>query len=56
MIDLGPHGGFILAAYGFTALALIALLGWIVADGRSQARQMNDLEAERRQAEKDKPS
>jgi heme exporter protein D len=44
-MDLGPYAGFIIAAYA-TAFAVVGLLvGWIVADHRSQMRMLGDLEA-----------
>jgi heme exporter protein D len=43
-VDLGPHAGFILAAYAI-ALAIIAgLIAWIVLDHRAQLRILDDLE------------
>jgi heme exporter protein D len=42
---LGPHAGFILAAYAASALIVLAVLGWILVDGVSLRRQMRDLEA-----------
>ena len=33
---LGNHAGFILAAYGLTALVIAGLAVWIVVDGRAQ--------------------
>jgi heme exporter protein D len=44
-MNLGPHAGFIIAAYA-TAFAVLAILvGWIIADHRSQTRTLGDLEA-----------
>ena len=44
MIELGPHAGFIVAAYAI-ALAVVAfLIAWIVADHRAQLRILDDLE------------
>ncbi|HWJ71530.1 heme exporter protein D [Kaistia hirudinis] len=45
MIDLGNHASFILAAYGATAVIVIALALWIVLDGRAQRRRLAALEA-----------
>lgn len=42
---LGNHGGFILAAYGLTALVVAVLFVVIVIDGRSQRRHLAELEA-----------
>jgi heme exporter protein D len=45
VIDLGPHAGFILAAYGATFLVVIGLTLWILLDGRAQRRRLAELEA-----------
>lgn len=43
-MDLGPHAGFIVAAYA-VALAIVAgLIAWIVIDHRAQRRILEDLE------------
>lgn len=42
---LGDHAGFILAAYGLSALIVAALVVWVVVDGRTQRRRLADLEA-----------
>jgi heme exporter protein D len=39
------HVGYIAAAYIVTALVLVALVAWIVLDGRAQQRRLADLEA-----------
>ena len=44
-MDLGPHAGFILASYAATALAIAALIAWLVIDGRRQQRLIDELEA-----------
>ena len=41
----GNHAGFILAAYGIALVVILAMFVWIVVDGRSQRRQLADLEA-----------
>ncbi|MCF1505370.1 heme exporter protein CcmD [Afifella sp. H1R] len=38
------HLPFILAAYGASALVLIGLVVWVVADTRIQKRRLNELE------------
>jgi heme exporter protein D len=38
-MDLGPHAGFIVAAY-----AVAALIAWIVLDHRAQTRNLEDLD------------
>lgn len=45
MMDLGNHGGFILAAYLVAVMVIAALIGWIVLEGRALKKQMADLEA-----------
>ena len=42
---LGPHAAFIIAAYLITALVLLGLIAWVIADRRAQARALADLEA-----------
>lgn len=46
MIDLGPHGAFIWAAYGAVVFVLAALTIWIVTDARRQRRILEDLESQ----------
>ena len=55
MLDLGNHGGFILAAYLVAVVVLALLVGWIVLEGRALKRQMADLEVRgvRRRSAKD---
>ncbi len=43
--DLGPHTGFIVAAYGAAAVLIGGLSAWIVADYRRQLRQLAELES-----------
>ena len=45
IVDLGPHAGFIVAAYAVAAL-VTALVFWAVADDRAQRRLIADLEAQ----------
>ncbi len=45
-MDLGPHGVYVMAAYGSAALVLAGLLFWLALDGRRQARALKDLEQE----------
>jgi heme exporter protein D len=42
---VSAHTGFIVAAYLTTAIVLVALFFWIIADGRMQRRRLADLEA-----------
>ena len=44
-MTLGPHAAFIVAAYLITALVLLGLIAWVIADRRAQARALADLEA-----------
>jgi heme exporter protein D len=44
-LNLGPHAGFIIAAYAAAVAVIAALIGWIVADHRAQTRALADLEA-----------
>lgn len=42
---LGPHAGFIVAAYLVAAGVIAAMIGWVAADYRAQRRTLADLEA-----------
>ncbi len=42
-----PHIGFILAAYGITAIVLVGMVAAVLIDGRNQARLLAKLEARR---------
>ena len=42
--SLGPHAGFIVAAYAVTAAVVTALIAWVVADQRTQRRTLAELE------------
>jgi heme exporter protein D len=44
-MDLGPHAGFIIAAYALAALVVIGLIAWVLADYAAQRRLLADLEA-----------
>ena len=44
-LDLGPHAAFIVAAYAASALVVIGLIAWVLADHAAQRRQLDDLEA-----------
>jgi heme exporter protein D len=43
-VELGPHAGFIVAAYAAGVLVVLILIGWIVADHRAQLRILAELE------------
>ena len=44
-MDLGPHAGFIIAAYAIAALVVLGLIAWVLADYAAQRRLLADLEA-----------
>jgi heme exporter protein D len=44
-VDLGPHAGFIIAAYAIAALVVIGLIAWVIIDYGAQRRLLADLEA-----------
>jgi heme exporter protein D len=44
-MDLGPHAGFIWAAYGVVAAVLAALVIWLVLDVRRQQHLVDELES-----------
>jgi heme exporter protein D len=44
-MELGPHAAFIWASYGAVVLVLLALVVWLVLDGRQQQRLSDGLEA-----------
>jgi heme exporter protein D len=43
-MDLGPHAGFIVAAYAIALAVVAGLIAWIVLDHRAQLRILADLE------------
>ena len=45
MFGLGPHWGFILAAYAVATLVLAGVVVWVVADLKAQRRILADLES-----------
>ncbi|MEJ8574780.1 heme exporter protein CcmD [Microbaculum marinum] len=38
------HYGFIFAAYAVTAIVLVGLIAWVVADGRTQKAALDELD------------
>jgi heme exporter protein D len=44
-MDLGPHAGFIVAAYAALAVILGGLIAWLFYDGFRQASALAGLEA-----------
>ena len=43
-MNMGPHAGFIIAAYAVATIVVMALIVWIIADHRAQRRMLADLE------------
>ena len=43
-MDLGPHAGFIVAAYAAAAIIVSALVLWVVSDYRRLERSIAELE------------
>jgi heme exporter protein D len=43
-VNMGPHAGFIVAAYAVATIVVAALIVWIIADHRAQRRILADLE------------
>ncbi|MGZ3410431.1 MAG: heme exporter protein CcmD [Xanthobacteraceae bacterium] len=43
-MNLGTHAGFIIAAYAVALAVVVALIGWIIADYRTQRRALAELE------------
>jgi len=39
-VTLGPHAGFIVAAYAVAALVVVALVIWVALDYRAQRRAL----------------
>jgi heme exporter protein D len=42
-MDLGPHAAFIWTAYGAVVLVLVALVAWLILDGREQQRRLDEF-------------
>jgi heme exporter protein CcmD len=47
-MDLGPHAAYIWSAYAVVVVALAALIGWLIGDGRRQRRLIEEIEARNR--------
>jgi heme exporter protein D len=45
-MDLGAHGGFVVAAYATAALVIALLVIWVIADHRVQRRAISAMEAQ----------
>ena len=39
-MNLGPHAGFIIAAYAVAALVIIGLIAWVGLDNRAQRKRL----------------
>jgi heme exporter protein D len=46
MMNLGPHAGFIVAAYAAAAVVMVALAVWVALDHRNQKRRLASFEAQ----------
>lgn len=44
-MDLGPHAAFIIAAYAAVAIVVFGLIAWLVFDGFTQRRLLDELNA-----------
>jgi heme exporter protein D len=44
-MDMGPHAAYIWVSYAAVAVALAALVAWLILDGRHQQRLIDELEA-----------
>jgi heme exporter protein D len=44
-MDLGPHAAFIWISYAAVVAVLAARIVWLIADGRTQQRKLDDMEA-----------
>lgn len=56
-MNLGPHADFILAAYAVSAIVIVGLIAWVIADHRAQMRALAELDARgvRRRSEQTQP-
>jgi len=43
-MSLGPYASFILTSYLAAAAVVLALIGWITIDYRSQTRRLHEME------------
>ncbi len=56
MIDLGPHGDYIIASYAITAVAIVGLIIWAKVSEAAQRKVLKRLEEQgitRRSARKE---
>ena len=45
MFDLGPHAVFIWMSYGVVFASLLAIIVWLIWDGKKQQTLLDDFEA-----------
>lgn len=45
LLDLGKHAVFIWSSYAIVAIVIVALIAWLVFEGRKYQRQIAQLEA-----------
>ncbi len=45
MFEFGKHAVFIWGSYGAVLVVLAGVIVWLIGDGRSLARRLNELEA-----------
>ena len=43
-MSLGPYASFIVTSYALVAIVVALLIGWILADYRSQTRRLRELD------------
>jgi heme exporter protein D len=43
-MSLGPYASFIVTAYALVAIVVALLIGWVIADYRSQTRLLRELD------------
>ena len=43
--DMGPHAAFIWGSYAIEAVVIAALIGWLIYDGRRQAKTLVEMDA-----------
>jgi heme exporter protein D len=43
-MSLGPYASFIVTSYALVAIVVALLIGWVIADYRSQTRRLRELD------------
>ena len=56
MFGMTPHGLYVTAAYGISAIAIAGLIGWVLFDQRARRREIAALEASGLRRRSDKAS